>query len=79
LVDLDLESSQDLCHESMCRQTKASGEKRFKHDQLALRLGDLLRPRNTPHSAAKIPKLLHILNTDRGDLRHAKLHCITRM
>ena len=63
----------------MCRQTKASGEKRFKHDQLALRLGDLLRPRNTPHSAAKISKLLHILNTDRGDPRHAKLHCITRM
>jgi hypothetical protein len=79
LVDLDLESPQDLCHESMCRQTKASGEKHFKHDQLALRLGDLLCPRNTPHFAAKIPKLLHILNMDRGDPRHAKLHCITRM
>jgi hypothetical protein len=32
LVDLDLESLQDLRHESMCRQTKAGGEKSFKHD-----------------------------------------------
>jgi hypothetical protein len=79
LVDLDLESLQDLRHESMCRQTKASGEKRLKHDQLAFWLGDLLRPRDTPHSAAKVSKLLHILNADRGNPRHTKLHCITRM
>jgi hypothetical protein len=78
-VDLDLELLQYLRHESMCRQTKTSGEKRLKHDQFALRLGDLLRSRDTPHSAAKISKLLHILNADRGNPRHAKLHCITRM
>jgi hypothetical protein len=77
LVDLELELPQDLRHKSMCRQTKTSSEKRLKHDQLALRLGDLLRPRNTPHSAAKISKLLHILNVDRGNLQHAKLYCIT--
>jgi hypothetical protein len=39
----------------MWRQTKASGEKSFNHDQLTLRLGDLLRPRNTPHSTKKYP------------------------
>jgi hypothetical protein len=53
--------------------------KSFKNDQLAFWLGDLLRPRDTPHSAAKISKLLHILHTDRGHPRHAKLHCITRL
>jgi hypothetical protein len=79
LVDLDLESPQDLHHESMCRQTKASGEKCLKNDQLAFWLGDLLRPRDAPHSAAKISKLLHILNADRENPRHAKLHYITRM
>jgi hypothetical protein len=65
LVDLDLKSLQDLRHKAMCRQTKASGEKRLKHDQLALGLGNLLRPRDTPYSAVKISKLLHVLNTDR--------------
>jgi hypothetical protein len=79
LVDLDLESLQDLRHESMRRQTKASGEKSLKNDQLAFWLGDLLRPRDMPHSAAKISKLLHILHADRGHPRHAKLHCITKM
>jgi hypothetical protein len=64
LVDLDLKSLQDLRHKAMCRQTKASGEKRLKNDQLALRLGNLLRPRDTPHSAAKISKLLHVLHAD---------------
>jgi hypothetical protein len=52
--------------------------KRFKHDQLTFWLGDLLRPRDTPHSAAKISKLLHILDADRGNPRYAKLNCITR-
>jgi hypothetical protein len=78
LVDLDLKPLQDLRHKAMCRQTKASGEKSLKHDQLALGLGNLLRPRDTPHSTAKIPKLLHILNADRGNLRNAELHRITR-
>jgi hypothetical protein len=43
LVDLVLESTQDLRHESMRRQTKASGEKGLEDDQLAFWLGDLLR------------------------------------
>jgi hypothetical protein len=79
LVDLDLKSPQDLRHESMYRQTKANGEKNLKNDQLTFWLGDLLRPRDAPHSSAKISKLLHILNADRGNPQHAKLHCITRM
>jgi hypothetical protein len=79
LVDLDLKSLQDLRHKAMCRQTKASGEKRLKHDQLALGLRNLLRPQDTLHSAAKIPKLLHILNADRGNPRNAELHRITQM
>jgi hypothetical protein len=32
LVDLDLKSLQDLCHKTMCRQAKADGEERLKHD-----------------------------------------------
>jgi hypothetical protein len=52
--------------------------KSLKNDQLPFWLGDLLRPRDTPHSAVKISKLLHILHADRGHPRHAKLHCITR-
>jgi hypothetical protein len=71
LVDLDLESLKDLRHKAMCGQAKASGEKRLKHDQLALRLGNLLRPRDTPNSAAKINQLLHILHADRGNPRNA--------
>jgi hypothetical protein len=78
-VDLDLKSLQDLRHKAMCRQTKANGEKCLKHDQLALGLENLLRPWDTPHSAAKISKLLHILNADRGNPRNAELHRITRM
>jgi hypothetical protein len=78
LVDLDLKSLQDLRHKAMCRQTKASGEKRLKNDQFALGLGNLLRPRDTTHSAAKISKLLHILHADRGNPRDAELHRITR-
>ena len=64
-MDLDLKSLQNLHHKAMCRQTKASGEKHLKHDQLALGLENLLRPRDMTHSAAKIPELLHILHADR--------------
>jgi hypothetical protein len=78
LVDLDLESPQDLRHELMRRQTKASDEKSLKNDQLPFWLGDLLHSRDTPHSAAKISKLLHILHADREHPRDAKLHGITR-
>jgi hypothetical protein len=55
LVDLDLKSLQDLRHKAMCRQTKASGEKRLKHDQLALRLGNLLYPETRPTPLPKYP------------------------
>jgi hypothetical protein len=55
LVDLDLKTLQDLRHKVMCRQTKASGEKRLKHDQLALGLGNLLRPGTRPTPLPKYP------------------------
>jgi hypothetical protein len=55
LVDLDFESTQNLCHKSMRGQTKASDEKSLEDDQLAFWLGDLLRPRDTCYSAAKYP------------------------
>jgi hypothetical protein len=74
LVDLDVESTQNFFHKSMRGQTKASGEKSLEDDQLAFRLEDLLCPRDTCHSAAEIPKLLHVLHTDRGHPRHAELH-----
>jgi hypothetical protein len=67
MVDLDLKSSQDLRHKAMHRQAKASGEKSLENDQLALGLGNLLRPRDTPNSTAKISQLLHILHTDQGN------------
>jgi hypothetical protein len=76
LVDLDVESTQNFSHKSMRGQTKASGEKSLEDDQLAFWLGDLLRPRDTCHSAAKITKLLHVLHADRGHPRHAKLHYV---
>jgi hypothetical protein len=79
LVDLDLKSTQDLRHESMRRQAKASGEKGLEDDQLAFWLGDLLRPRDTRHSTAEISKLLHVVHADRGHPRHAEFHCVTRM
>jgi hypothetical protein len=79
LVDLDLKSTHDLRHKSMRRQTKACGEKGLEDNQLAFWLGDLLRHRDTRHSAAKIPKLLHVLHVDRGHPRHAEFHCVTRM
>jgi hypothetical protein len=79
LVDLDLESTQDLRHESMRRQTKASGEKCLEDDQLAFWLGDLLRPWDTRHSAVEISKLLHVVHVDQGHPRHAEFHCVTRM
>jgi hypothetical protein len=76
LVDLDVESTQNFSHKSMRGQTKASGEKSLEDNQLAFRLGDLLRPRDTCHSAAEITKLLHVLHVDRGHPRHAELHCV---
>jgi hypothetical protein len=37
---------------------------------------DLLRPRDTSDSVAKVTKLLHILHADRGHPRHTKIHCV---
>jgi hypothetical protein len=77
LVDLDVEPSQNFSHKSMCGQTKSGSEKSLEHNQFAFRLGDLLCPRDTCHSAAEITKLLHVLHADRGHPRHAELHCVT--
>jgi hypothetical protein len=54
------------------------GQRRKKPRRRPTRLParDLLCPRDTCHSAAKIPKLLHVLHTDRGHPRHAELHCV---
>jgi hypothetical protein len=52
-------------------------KKSLEDNQLAFWLGDLLRPRDTCHSAAEITKLLHVLHADRGHPRHAELHCVT--
>jgi hypothetical protein len=68
LVDLDLESTQDLRHESMRRQTKASGEKGLEDDQLAFWLGDHLRPRDTRHLPPKYPSCC-MLCTRTKDIR----------
>jgi hypothetical protein len=55
-------------------QTKTSGEERLEDNQLAFWLRDLLRPRDTCHSAAKITKLLHVLHANRGHPRCAEIH-----
>jgi hypothetical protein len=48
------------------------------HNQFALGLGNLLRPRDTPNPAAKIPQLLHILHVDQRHPRNTEFHRITR-
>jgi hypothetical protein len=58
----------------MRRQAKTSGKERLEDNQLAFWLGDLLRPRDTSDSAAKVTKLLHILHADRGHPRHTEIH-----
>jgi hypothetical protein len=75
-MDLDVESAQDFSHKSVRRQAKTSGKERLEHNQLAFWLGDLLRPRDTSESAAKVTKLLHILHVDRGHPRDTKIHRI---
>jgi hypothetical protein len=55
LVDLDLESPQDLRHESMRRQTKASGEKSLKNDQLPSGSGTSSAPGTRPTPLPKYP------------------------
>jgi hypothetical protein len=58
------------------RQAETGGEERLEHNQLALRLGDFLRPRDTSDSAAKVTQPLHILHADRRHPRHTKIHRI---
>jgi hypothetical protein len=76
LMNLDVKSAQDFSHKSVHRQAKTSGKKRLEHNQLAFRLGDLLRPRDTSDSTAKVTKPLHILHADRGHPRHTEIHRI---
>jgi hypothetical protein len=76
-VNLDFEFLQNLRHKTMSRQTKASGEKCLKNNQLTLGLRNLLCPRDTPNPTAKISQLLHILHADRRHPRNTEFHCIT--
>jgi hypothetical protein len=75
-MDLDVESAQDFSHKSVRRQAKTSGKERLEHNQFAFWLEDLLRPRDTSDSTAKVTKLLHILHADRGHPRHTEIHRI---
>jgi hypothetical protein len=77
LVDLDVKSAQDFSHESVRRSAKTSSKERLEDNQLAFWIGDLLRPRDTSDSAAKVTKLLHILHVDRGHPRHTEIHRVT--
>jgi hypothetical protein len=75
-MDLNVKSAQDFSHKSVRRQVETSGKERLEHNQFAFRLGDLLRPRDTSDSAAKVTKLLRILHADRGHPRHTEIHRI---
>ena len=59
---LNTESAQDFANKSVRRQAESGGKERLKNNQLALRLGDFLRPRSTSNSAAKVAQPLHIFN-----------------
>ena len=60
---LNIESTQDFANKLVRRQAETGDEERLENNQLALRLGDLLRPRSTSDSAAKVAQPLHIFNT----------------
>jgi hypothetical protein len=75
-MDLEVDSAQDFSHKSVRRQAKTSSKEHLEHNQLASWLGDLLRPRDTSDSAAKVTKLLQILHADRGHPRHTEIHRI---
>ena len=49
---LNVEPTQDFANKSVRRQAETGGEERLENNQLALRLGDFLRPRGTSNSAA---------------------------
>jgi hypothetical protein len=53
-MDLNVKSAQDFSNKSVRRQAKTGGEERLEHNQLAFRLGDFLRPRDTSDFAAKV-------------------------
>jgi hypothetical protein len=73
---LNIESAQDFSNKSVRRQAETGGEERLEHNQLALRLGDFLRPRDTSNSATKVTQPLHILHADQRHPRHTKIHRI---
>jgi hypothetical protein len=60
LVELHFKPPQNLRHEAMHRETKAGNEKCLKHNQLALRLRDLLCAQNPPDTVTKVSKPLHL-------------------
>jgi hypothetical protein len=74
---LNVKPAQDFANKSVHRQAETGGEERLEHNQLALRLGDFLRPWDTSNSTAKVTQPLHILHADRRHPRHAKIHRIT--
>jgi hypothetical protein len=55
LMDLDVEPLQDLRHETMRRQAKAGDEECLEHNQFALRLRNLFRPKTRPTPLPKYP------------------------
>jgi hypothetical protein len=75
LMYLNVKPAQDFANKSVRRQAETGGEERLEHNQLALRLGDFLRPRDTSN-AAEVTQPLHILHADRRHPRHAKINRI---
>jgi hypothetical protein len=73
---LNVKPAQDFANKSVRRQAETGGEERLEHNQLAFRLGDFFRPRDTSNSAAKLTQSLYILHTDRRHPRHATIHRI---
>ena len=76
LMDLNIKSAQDFSNKSVRRQAETSGKERLEHNQLAFRLRDFLRPRDTSDPTAKVTKPLHILHAGRRHPRHTKIHSI---
>ena len=73
---LNVEPAQDSANKSVRRQAESGGEERLENNQLALRLGDFLRPRDSSNSAAEVTQPLHILHADRRHPRYAKVNRI---
>jgi hypothetical protein len=73
---LNVEPAQDFANKSVCRQAESGGEERLENNQLALRLGDFLRPRDSSDSTAEVTQPLHILHADQRHPRYAKINRI---